>query len=143
MDIQEGSAEQVEQNDTVAHTVDIVSSFVSNNTVPASELGGLIASVHAALSGLTAAPAASGTAAAEPVVSVRASLKQDHLVCLECGAKQKSLKRHLGSAHGLSPEEYRAKYNLPSSYPMVAPEYAAQRSALAKQIGLGRKKAEG
>lgn len=77
----------------------------------------------------------------EPVVSVRASIKPDHLICLACGAKQKTLKRHINTRHGLSPAEYRDRYNLPSDYSLVAAEYADRRSKLAKVIGLGKKRA--
>ena len=131
-------------NDTeslVSLTADIVASYVANNPVPASELPNLISSVHKALVG-TQAPAEAAAAEHTPVVSVKASIKPDHLVCLECGAKQKTLKRHLMSSHGLTPEAYRDRYNLPASYPLVAPEYAKQRSKLAKKIGLGRKSAK-
>ncbi len=123
--------------DLLVHTTDIVASYVSNNAVAGTDLPELIASVYQALVALEAGPTPEETH--EPVVSVKASIKPDHLVCLECGAKQKTLKRHLKAAHGLSPEEYRARYNLPSNYPLVAAEYAKRRSKLAKQIGLGRK----
>ena len=123
--------------DILVHTADIVASYVSNNPVAGSDLPELIGSVYQALVTLEAGPPVEETH--EPVVSVKASIKPDHLVCLECGAKQKTLKRHLKAAHGLSPEEYRARYNLPSNYPLVAAEYAKRRSKLAKQIGLGRK----
>jgi predicted transcriptional regulator len=123
--------------DILVHTTDIVASYVSNNAVAGTDLPELIASVYQALATIGAEPTAEETH--EPVVSVKASIKPDHLVCLECGAKQKTLKRHLNAAHGLSPEEYRTRYNLPSSYPLVSAEYAKRRSKLAKQIGLGRK----
>jgi len=119
-------------------TANIVSSYVSNNSVPTAELPSLIQSVHGALGGAQSAPPAEEERT--PVVSVRASVKPDHIVCLECGAKVKMLKRHLAAAHGLTPEEYRARYKLPADYPLVAPQYAATRSKLAKKIGLGRKK---
>src|SRR5919202_4922016 len=118
----------------------IISALLVRTTVTAGELPALIRSVHEALgNGDASAAATSDTTTAppqEPAVPVRRSLRPDHIVCLECGAKQKTLKRHLDVAHGLSVEDYRAKWNLPKDYPMVAPDYAAQRSALAKQLGL-------
>jgi len=119
-------------------TADIVSAYVSNNPVPAAELAPLIANISAALSGLGEA-AAVETAPLNPAVNPKRSVQDDHIVCLEDGKKYKSLKRHLMTNHGLSPDEYRAKWGLPNDYPMVAPSYAATRSKLAKKMGLGRK----
>ena len=121
-------------------TAEVVSAYVSNNPVPASELPTLIASVHHALTGL-------GGAVVEeekpvPAVNPKRSVKPDHIVCLECGGKFKSLKRHLASHYDMTPDEYRSKWGLAADYPMVAPEYAAQRSELAKSMGLGRKAAQ-
>lgn len=127
------------ENDTlIALTSDIVSAHVSNNSVAIEDLPLLIQSVHAALEGAgkTAPPAAIKL---EPAVSIRSSVKPDAITCLECGFKGKMLKRHLGSEHGLSAADYRMRWNLPSDYPLVAPEYAARRRDLAKTIGLGRK----
>lgn len=122
----------------LALTAEIVSAHVSNNSVAVGEVSGLIARVHGALAGL-----GSQTPAAEPehkpAVSVRASVKPDHIVCLEEGKRMKMLKRHLSTDHGMTPSEYRAKWGLPADYPMVAPEYAARRKELALRIGLGRK----
>jgi predicted transcriptional regulator len=117
---------------------EIVAAFVSNNSVPPSELSTLIQSVHAGLLKI-----ASGTVTpaepepATPAVTVRKSITPDYLICLDDGKKFKSLRRHL-SALGTTPEQYRAKWKLPADYPMVAANYAAQRSALAKKIGLGQ-----
>ncbi len=125
----------------VEPAVDIVSAYVSNNSVPAAELGGLIAGVHAALLRLTGAAAAAGPA--EPPVEkpsaaqIRKSVTDEGLISFIDGKTYKTLKRHL-TTHGLDPRAYRQRYGLPDDYPMVAPAYAAQRSALAKQIGLGR-----
>ncbi|GJD57335.1 MucR family transcriptional regulator [Methylobacterium dankookense] len=128
--------------DVVELAGDIVSAYVSNNSVPASELPALIASIHAALLGLgTGAQAA----AAEPVAEVekptaaqiRRSITDEGIVSFLDGKTYKTLKRHL-TAYGLEPRSYRERFGLPADYPMVAPAYAAQRSALAKQIGLGR-----
>ncbi len=120
-------------------TADIVSAYVSNNPVPASELASLISSVNAALSGL-GEELKDEAEAQIPAVNPKRSVQENHIVCLEDGLKFKSLKRHLKTYHGLSPEEYRAKWNLPADYPMVAPGYSAARSALAKKMGLGRRR---
>ncbi len=124
----------------------IASSYVSNNSVPPSELAGLISSIHQSLAGIGKGSAVEvDTTPKAPAVSIKKSVTQDFLICLEDGKKFKSLKRHLRTTYGLSPEDYRAKWNLPSDYPMVAPDYAAKRSALAKASGLGmqRRKAPG
>ena len=118
-------------------TSDIVAAHVSNNSVNVDEVPLLIENVYGALSGLGAVPEEEEKP--EPAVSIRASVKSDHLVCLEDGKKMKMLKRHLMTDHGLTPAEYRARWGLAADYPMVAPEYAEKRRALAKQIGLGRK----
>lgn len=120
----------------------IVSAYVSNNTVPPSEISSLIAQVHAALLRV----AASGEAAVEPVrpaISVKKSIHADYLVCLEDGKRFKSLKRHLRSQYNMSPEQYREKWGLPLDYPMVAPNYAVARSQLAKKMGLGQQRRRG
>ncbi|HSQ96952.1 MAG TPA: MucR family transcriptional regulator [Croceibacterium sp.] len=122
----------------VAHTTDIVVSYVANNSLGADEVSSLIQSVFGTLAGLgqeSAAPAARP----DPAVSIRSSVKRDHVVCLEDGKKMKMLKRHLMTDHGLTPDEYRARWGLASDYPMVAPDYADKRRDLAKKIGLGRK----
>ena len=118
-------------------TTEIISAFVSNNTVDAAALPGLIESVHNALAS-QGARAAEAAVHMEPAVAVRKSISQDHIVCLECGRKFKTLKRHLRADHALSPSHYRSKWGLPADYPMVAPSYSRARSAFAKQIGLGR-----
>lgn len=118
-------------------TSDIVAAHVSNNNVGVDEVPTLIQNVYGALSGLGAAQ--QEEARPEPAVSIRASVKADHLVCLEDGKKMKMLKRHLMTDHGLTPAEYRARWGLAADYPMVAPDYAEKRRTLAKQIGLGRK----
>jgi predicted transcriptional regulator len=126
--------------DFIALTTDIVAAHVGNNNVPAADLPGFIAAVHAALAGLNA-PAAAEPARQEPAVSVRASVKPDYIVCLEDGKKLKMLKRYLRTNYDLSPDEYRGKWGLPSDYPMVAPNYTEKRRTLAHSIGLGRKSA--
>lgn len=118
-------------------TSDIVAAHVSNNDVAVDELPLLIQNVYGALAGLGTTPQAEEKR--DPAVSVRSSVKSDHIVCLEDGKKMKMLKRHLMTDHGLTPAEYRARWGLPADYPMVAPDYAEKRRTLAKQIGLGRK----
>ena len=123
-------------------TADIVSAHVSNNSVAVNDVPGLIQNVHSALTQLgTTAP--EPEVKQEPAVSVRASVKPDYIVCLEDGKKLKMLKRHLMTHYNLTPEQYRAKWNLPADYPMVAPNYAEQRRSLAKKIGLGTRRRRG
>lgn len=121
-------------------TSDIVAAHVSNNSVSVSDLPTLITNVYSALSGLDQ-PVVIEEVAPEPAVSIRASVKNDHIVCLEDGKKLKMLKRHLATRYNMTPEQYRARWNLPADYPMVAPAYAEKRRELAKKIGLGRKPA--
>lgn len=123
-------------------TTDIVSAYVSNNPIPASELGNLITEVHQALKTLADGATEQPAEPQVPAVSIRRSVTPEHLICLEDGKKFKSLKRHLSAVHGMTPEEYREKWNLPHDYPMTAPAYSSARSALAKKSGLGRKPAE-
>ena len=121
-------------------TAKIVAGYVSHHTLPVAELAGLIAAVHNALKNV-GAPVVEPVVKQEPAVPVRKSITPDYLICLEDGKKLRMLKRHLQSRYGLSPDQYRAKWNLSADYPMVAPSYAQQRSDLAKSIGLGRKPA--
>ncbi len=122
---------------------DIVAAYVAHNAVPAGDLPSLIKAIHGSLDRMHLGPAPEPVVEAQqPAVSIKKSVTDDYIVCLEDGRKFKSLKRHLQSAYGLSPEQYRAKWNLPRDYPMVAPAYATKRSELARRIGLGRK-AEG
>jgi len=118
-------------------TADIVSAFVGNNAVPVAGLSDLIASVHLSLSGIHQ-PAAAPAAPLVPAVNPKKSVFPDYIICLEDGKRFKSLRRHIGADFGLTPDEYREKWGLPRDYPMVAPNYSAQRSALAKSSGLGR-----
>lgn len=118
-------------------TTEIVAAYVSNNAVAANDLPGMIRTVHSALTSLDQNNPATDVDLV-PAVPVKKSVTADYIVCLEDGKKLKMLKRYLRSQYGLTPEEYRARWNLPHDYPMVAPNYAAQRSKLAKQIGLGR-----
>ena len=126
------------QETLITLTADIVAAHVSNNDVAVDQLSTLISNVYGALAGL-GAPAPAPEAAPEPAVSIRSSVKNDHIVCLEDGKKLKMLKRHLMTHYNMTPAQYRTRWNLPADYPMVAPEYAASRRDLAKKIGLGRK----
>jgi len=132
-------------SDYVALAAEVVSAFVGHNSLPVSELPGLITSVHAALvkiSGGTGVAAAAEPEVLTPAVPVRKSITPDYLICLDDGRKFKSLKRHLASL-GMTPDQYRTKWNLAPDYPMVAANYAATRSALAKKIGLGQNRKRG
>ncbi|MGN6466248.1 MAG: MucR family transcriptional regulator [Rhizobiaceae bacterium] len=120
-------------------TADVVAAYVSNNPVPVSELPNLIADIHAALGRVGNAVEQAPVDKQKPAVNPKRSVHDDYIVCLEDGKKFKSLKRHLMTHYNLSPDQYREKWNLDSSYPMVAPNYAAARSQLAKKMGLGRK----
>ncbi len=119
-------------------TSDIVAAHVSNNNVAVEDVPVLIQSIHAALAGL-GTPVEVAAAPLEPAVSIRSSIKPDSITCLECGKKMKMLKRHLSTDHGLTTDEYRARWGLSGDYPLVAPNYAEKRRELAKKIGLGRK----
>ena len=125
-------------NHLIELTADIVSAHVGNNIVSASELPGLIQSIFSALT-QAENPVAPEAPKAEPAVSIRASVKHDHIVCLEDGKKLKMLKRYLRTNYAMTPDEYRAKWSLPKDYPMVAPAYAETRRDLAHKIGLGRR----
>lgn len=127
-----------DEKNVTTMVVDIIAAFVSNNSVPTAELPNLITSVHRTLSNLGSANEVKGGEPRQPAVSIKKSVGQDYIICLEDGRKFKSLKRHLRTKYALSPEDYRAKWGLPKDYPMVAPSYAAARSNLAKQMGLGQ-----
>ena len=119
-------------------TTEIVSAYLSNNTVATTEVSGLIEQVHKTLSNVSAGGAALADRP-QPAVPIKRSITPDYLICLEDGKQLKMLKRHLKTAYNMSPEDYRERWGLPADYPMVAPNYAAQRSKLAKEIGLGTK----
>ncbi len=142
MDDEERVVEGMEQDSLIELTAEIVSAYVSNNNVDSGEIPDLIRDVHSALH------RTAGAAATEPepeplkpAVPVRKSVTPDFIICLEDGKKFKSLKRHLRTHYDLTPEEYREKWGLPSDYPMVAPNYAKARSNLAREMGLGQKRA--
>jgi predicted transcriptional regulator len=119
-------------------TADIVSAYVSNNAIATADIPNLIQSIFSALTEVSSNSVVSEAPPQEPAVPVRRSITPDFLICLEDGRKFKSLKRHLRTKYDMSPDEYRAKWNLPRDYPMVAPNYAKARSELAKQMGLGQ-----
>lgn len=125
---------------TLQFASEIVAAYVSNNSLAVDELPDMIRTVHGVLAAL-GEDAGTGLTQQGPAVSIEDSVTDEYLICLEDGKKLKMLKRYLRSRYGLSPEEYRAKWGLPADYPMVAPNYAAQRSKLAKKIGLGQNSA--
>ncbi len=122
----------------VTLTADIVAAHVSNNSIAISDIAGLIGSVHASLSGLGQEAESEPQPDQKPAVSIRASIKPDYLVCLEDGKQVTLLKSYLRTKFGMTPDDYRAKWNLPKDYPMVSPNYAERRRVLAKEIGLGK-----
>ena len=121
-------------------TAGIVSAYVSNNTVAAGDIPSLIAQVHSALARVSGSTSDTPSEPLKPAVSVKKSITPEHIVCLEDGKKFKSLKRHLRTQYNMTPEQYREKWSLSPDYPMVAPNYAAARSQLAKQMGLGQQR---
>ncbi|MFO0995156.1 MAG: MucR family transcriptional regulator [Alphaproteobacteria bacterium] len=124
-------------------TTDVVSAYLGHNMLSAAQIPDVIKAVYGSLQSLQGSGAEGRADALRPAVPIKKSIMPDHIVCLEDGRKLKMLKRHLRTTYGLSPDEYRAKWGLPADYPMVAPNYAAQRSAFAKKIGLGRKSSGG
>lgn len=138
MEISESGAKSSEM--LIELTADVVAAYVSNNPVPVSELANLIADVHAALGRVGGGVEQAPVEKQKPAVNPKKSISNDYLICLEDGKKFKSLKRHLMTHYGLTPDAYREKWGLDPSYPMVAPNYATARSQLAKKMGLGRKR---
>jgi predicted transcriptional regulator len=133
-------AENLAENSFIELTAQIVSAYVGNNTVPSAEIANLIGQVHAALKRVSGGQVAPSAEPARPAVPVKRSINSDFIVCLEDGKKFKSLRRHLRTQYNLTPEQYREKWGLSADYPMVAPNYAAARSQLAKQMGLGQQR---
>ena len=127
-----------ERAEIIEMTADIVSAYVGANALGAADLPGLIQAVHRALASVSVAAEPAEAAPKEPAVPLKRSITPEFLICLEDGRKFKSLKRHLRTKYNMSPEDYRAKWDLPKDYPMVAPNYAKARSELAKQMGLGQ-----
>ncbi len=135
-------AEKVSREDILRMAVDVIAAYVSKNPLPAGQIPDVIQAVYNSLSGLENGAQEVKIEAPKPAVSVRKSVTPDYIVCLEDGKKLKMLKRHLRTTYNMTPDDYRAKWGLPADYPMVAPNYAAQRSDFAKKIGLGRKASE-
>lgn len=128
----------VPDNALLRMTADIVSAYVSKNVLPAQQIPDVINTVYSSLTGLNGQPREIAAEPLKPAVPIRKSVTPEYIVCLEDGKKLKMLKRHLRSTYNMSPDEYRSRWGLPPDYPMVAPNYAAQRSEFAKRIGLGR-----
>jgi predicted transcriptional regulator len=134
----EQQGNEVLPGDLLRMTAEIVSAYVGQNALPTQQLPEVINSVYVTLTGLQGSPVEAPSEPARPAVPIKKSVTPEYIVCLEDGKKLKMLKRHLRSTYDMTPDEYRAKWGLPPDYPMVAPNYAAQRSEFAKKIGLGR-----
>ncbi|HYB08583.1 MAG TPA: MucR family transcriptional regulator [Alphaproteobacteria bacterium] len=137
--MREDNGEKAGRSDMLRMTTEVVAAYVSNNALAPSQLPEIIRSVHGALDQLIGGTDQARHEMLKPVVPIKRSVTPEYIVCLEDGKKLKMLKRHLRTTYDMTPDEYRAKWGLPPEYPMVAPNYAAQRSAFAKKIGLGRK----
>jgi len=140
IEVKSAMSELSESENYIELAADIVSAYVSNNSVPSGDLPALINEVHAALVRVTTGAVAPAIEAPKPAVPAKKSITNEFIVCLEDGRKFKSLKRHLRTQYNMSPDEYREKWNLAPDYPMVAPNYAKARSNLAKQMGLGQQR---
>ena len=136
------NTEKTSRDDLLRMVTDVVAAYVAKNPITATQLPDLINTVYGSLSSLEGGPAEIKSEAQKPAIAVKKSVTPDYIICLEDGKKLKMLKRHLRTTYNMTPDEYRAKWGLPPDYPMVAPNYAAQRSDFAKKIGLGRKAAE-
>jgi len=134
----EQSPNKVTEEELLRMTTDVVAAYVKNNTLPTAQLTEVINAVYSSLRGLEGKSVEAKPEALKPAVPIRKSITPDYLICLEDGKRLKMLKRHLRSTYGMTPDEYRQKWGLAPDYPMVAPNYAEQRSAFAKKIGLGR-----
>lgn len=136
---QESMQQKAERGEILRMTAEVVAAYVGNNSLPATQLSDVINTVYGTLNRVNSKNGAAVNGHAQKAaVSVRRSVTPDYIICLEDGKKLKMLKRHLRTVYGLTPDEYRAKWRLPTNYPMVAPNYSKQRSAFAKKIGLGR-----
>ena len=138
---EDAMTENMEQDNLIELTADVVSAYVSNNSIQSSDLPALISEIHAALHQTLGGPAEPEPEPQKPAVPIKKSVTPDYIICLDDGKKFKSLKRHIRTDYDMTPEDYRAKWGLPGDYPMVAPNYAKARSMLAKKMGLGRKPA--
>jgi predicted transcriptional regulator len=137
--VAEETEKTIDSGEMLRMAANIVAAYVAHNPLPVSQITEIINTVYNSLRGISGGAVAPSPESLKPAVPVRRSVTPEYLVCLEDGKKLKMLKRHLRAAYGLTPDEYRAKWGLPPDYPMVAPNYAAQRSDFAKKIGLGRK----
>ena len=133
---------KISAEDVLKMTAQVVAAYLSNNSLPAAQISEVIHAVHGSLNALNDGRSESVSEPPKPAVPIKKSVTPDYIVCLEDGKKLKMLKRHLRSTYNMTPDEYRAKWGLPADYPMVAPNYAAQRSDFAKKIGLGRNSAK-
>ena len=138
----EDKTTHITNGEVLKMAVEIVSAYVSNNDVSAAQVPDLINTIYSSLNTLNGSSSINGTESPRPAVSIRRSITPDYIICLEDGKKLKMLMRHLRASYGITPDEYRTKWGLPPDYPMVAPNYAEQRSNFAKKIGLGRKKGD-
>jgi predicted transcriptional regulator len=132
------ASSKIAEDDLLRMTAEVVAAYVRNNSLPTAQLSDVINTVYSSLKSLDSQAPEIKSEPLKPAVPVRKSITPDYLICLEDGKKLKMLKRHLRSTYNMTPDEYRAKWSLPPDYPMVAPNYAEQRSAFAKKIGLGR-----
>jgi predicted transcriptional regulator len=139
----EGSVEKTTRSEILRMAVDVVSAYVGRNSLPTGQIPEIIQTVFTSLHHIGERGRAEGGEGLRPAVPIKKSVAADYLICLEDGKKLKMLKRHLRTTFNMTPDEYRTKWGLPADYPMVAPNYAAQRSAFAKKIGLGRKPSGG
>ncbi|MBT4012023.1 MAG: transcriptional regulator [Rhodospirillaceae bacterium] len=135
---EENNQDNISKSELLRMSTNVIAAYLGNNQVPPVQISEVISTVHESLGRLNADGAENSGEPLKPAVPIRRSIQPDHIVCLEDGKKLKMLKRYLRTTYNLSPEEYRAKWSLPSDYPMVAPNYAKQRSEFAKKIGLGR-----
>jgi predicted transcriptional regulator len=130
--------EKTSAGELLRMTAEVTAAYVGNNSLPAAQIPEVIKTIYSSISALDGG-APVGASGLKPIVPIKKSIAPDYIICLEDGKKLKMLKRHLRTSYGMTPEEYRIKWGLPADYPMVAPNYAEQRSAFAKKIGLGRK----
>ena len=135
---EENNPESISKSELLRMSTNVISAYLGNNQVPPAQISEVIGIVHEALGGLHADGGGEPDKPLKPAVPIRRSVQPDHIICLEDGKKLKMLKRYLRMTHKMSPEEYRARWSLPSDYPMVAPNYSQKRSEYAKKIGLGR-----
>ena len=140
--MKEAGSENTSRTEILRMTADVVAAYLGNNLLPSGKIPEVISTVYGSLNGINGGPGAGRRGLPKSAVPIRKSVTPDYIVCLEDGKKLKMLKRHLRTTYSMTPDEYRVKWGLPADYPMVAPNYSAQRSTFAKKIGLGRKKGQ-